>query len=243
MRKDFFGWQSDRLPCPARVVRWGHYGKPVLLYPTAGGDCEEAERHGLIESLRGLIDAGRIKVFSVDSVAGQHWMSRQHSPEYCSRVQNLYDAYIYEEVVPLIRSDCSSAGIEILATGASIGAFNAVASLCRHPDAFWLALGMSGSYDLSHYLHGHWNDDFYFSSPLHFVPGLPETWQLDALRHRFVIAATGSGRWEDPGESWRLAAVLGGRGIPNRVDDWGGSYDHDWPTWREMLPKYLGELS
>jgi esterase/lipase superfamily enzyme len=243
LRKDYFGWHSDRLPCPARVVRWGHYGKPVLLYPTAGGDCEEAERQGLIASLSGLIDGGRIKVYSVDSVAGQHWMSRQHSPEYCSRVQNLYDAYIYEEVVPLIRNDCSSPGIEILATGASIGAFNAVASLCRHPDAFWLALGMSGTYDLSHYLHGRWNDDFYFSSPLHFMPGLPEGWQLDALRRRFVIAATGSGRWEDPGESWRLAAVLGGRGIPNRVDDWGGSYDHDWPTWREMLPKYLGELS
>ena len=243
MRKDFFGWHSDRLPCPARVVRWGHYGKPVLLYPTAGGDCEEAERQGLIGSLEWLIDAGRIKVYSVDSVAGQHWMSRQHSPEYCSRVQNLYDSYIYEEVVPLIRNDCSSSAIEILATGASIGAFNAVASLCRHPDAFWLALGMSGTYDLSHYLHGHWNDDFYFSSPLHFMPGLQDGWQLDALRHRFVIAATGSGRWEDAGESWRLATVLGARGIPNRVDDWGGSYDHDWPTWREMLPKYLAELS
>ena len=75
------------------------------------------------------------------------------------------------------------------------------------------------------------------------MPGLPDGWQLDALKRRFVITATGSGRWEDAGESWRLAAVLGGRGIPNRVDDWGGSYDHDWPTWREMLPKYLGELS
>jgi len=223
------------------VVRWGHWGAPVLLYPTAGGDCEEAERRGLIGALAGLIDAGRIKVYSIDSVAGQHWISHEHSPEYCSRVQNLFDAYVYQEVVPLIRSDCANSGIEIVTAGASIGAFNAVASLCRHPDAFRLALGMSGTYDLSQFLGGRWNDDFYFSSPLHFLPGLGDTWQLDALRRRFVILACGEGRWEDIGESWRMAGVLGAKGIPNRVDNWGPSYDHDWPTWLEMLPKYLGE--
>jgi len=106
-----------------------------------------------------------------------------------------------------------------------------------------MALGMSGTYDLSRYLHGHMHDDFYFSSPLHFLPNLGEGWQLDALRRRFVVLATGSGRWEDPGESWRLAGVLGSKGIPNRVDDWGPGVDHDWPTWLAMLPKYLSELA
>jgi esterase/lipase superfamily enzyme len=243
MRRDWFGWHTHRLPCPARVVRWGHYGAPVLLFPTAGGDCEEAERHGVIGALSGLIEAGRIKVYSVDSVAGQHWVARQHSPEYCSRVQNLFDAYIREEVVPLIRSDCASDAIEIVAAGASIGAFNAVATICRHPDAFRLALGMSGTYDLSRYLDGRWNDDFYYSSPLHYLPSLGEGWQLENLRRRMLILASGTGRWEDIGESWRMANTLGARGIPNRVDDWGPRYDHDWPTWLEMLPKYLAEFA
>jgi esterase/lipase superfamily enzyme len=31
--------------------------------------------------------------------------------------------------------------------------------------------------------------------------------------------------------------------VPNRVDLWGPDHDHDWPTWREMLPKYLAEHS
>jgi esterase/lipase superfamily enzyme len=243
MRRDSFGWHTHRLPCPARVVRWGHWGAPVLVFPTAGGDCEEIERNGLIDALGGLIDSGRIKVYSVDSVAGQHWISRQHSPEYCSRVQNLFGAYVREEVVPLVRGDCAAPDIEIIAAGASYGAFYAVASLCRLPDVFRVAVGMSGTYDLSGYLGGRWNDDFYFSSPLHYLPQLGESWQLDALRRRFAVLATGSGRWESPGESWRMADVLGGRGIPNRVDDWGPSVDHDWPTWRVMLPKYLGELA
>jgi esterase/lipase superfamily enzyme len=36
--------------------------------------------------------------------------------------------------------------------------------------------------------------------------------------------------------------VLGSQGIPNRVDDWGPEWEHDWGTWRAMLPKYLDEL-
>jgi esterase/lipase superfamily enzyme len=37
--------------------------------------------------------------------------------------------------------------------------------------------------------------------------------------------------------------VLGSKGVPNRVDLWGKDYDHDWPTWREMLPHYLEKMS
>jgi esterase/lipase superfamily enzyme len=243
MQKDSFGWSSDRLPSGARVARWGHYGRPVLLFPTAGGDFEEVERHGLVAALSPLIDAGRIKVYSVDSVAGRHWIEPQHSPEYSSRVQNMFDAFIYHELVPLIRQDCASTDIEIVTAGASIGAFNAVALLCRHPDAFRLAIGMSGTYDLSRYVGSHWNDDFYYSSPLHYLPGLAESGQLDALRQRMVILASGSGRWENIGESWAMARVLGAKGVPNRVDDWGSAFEHDWPTWWRMLPQYLSELA
>ena len=39
-----------------------------------------------------------------------------------------------------------------------------------------------------------------------------------------------------------MAGVLGSKGIPNRVDPWGPEYDHDWPTWRQMLPLYLDDL-
>ena len=57
------------------------------------------------------------------------------------------------------------------------------------------------------------------------------------------LVAHGQGRWEEPAQSWRAAHVLGSKGIPNRVDPWGEEYDHDWPTWRSMLPHYLAELA
>jgi esterase/lipase superfamily enzyme len=157
-------------------------------------------------------------------------------------VQNLFDAFIYEEVTPAIRKDCDSEDIEIIATGASIGAFNAVATVCRHPDAFRMAIGMSGTYDLSKYLEGRMYPDFYFSSPLHYLPNL-EGPQLELLRTRFILLPSGEGDYEDIGESWRLARVLGAKGVPNRVDPWGAEWRHDWVTWREMLPKYLAEFA
>lgn len=234
-------WWSGRLGRDAALVRWGHWGVPVLLFPTAGGDAEECERMGLVGALGGLIEAGRIKVYSLDSVAGRAWLERQ-DPGWCSDLQNRFDAFVYHEVVPAIRADCRDGSVEVIAAGASIGAFNAVASLCRHPDVFRLAIGLSGTYDLEPWLHGAWNDDFYFASPLHFLPGLDGP-QLAALRRRFVLLATGEGDWENPGQSWRLADALGAQGVPNRVDSWGPRYPHEWGTWCEMLPKYLGEMA
>ena len=240
--KDASQWYSSIVEHHVQLVRWGHYGTPVLLFPTAGGDAEEVERFHLIGALHHLLDAGRIKVYSVDSIAGRAWFSHRHSAEYCSRLQNLFDRFIYEEVVPAIRADCQSDDIEIIAAGASIGAFNAVATVCRHPDVFRLAIAMSGTFDLSKYLGGQMNPDFYYSSPLHYLPDL-EGPQLDALQKRLILMPTGEGDFEDIGESWHMAHVLGSKGVPNRVDPWGPGYHHDWHTWRVMLPKYLDEYA
>ncbi len=240
--KETVRWYSSNVGQDVQLVRWGHFGTPVLLYPTAGGDAEEVERFHLIGALQPLIDAGRIKVYSTDSVAGRAWFSGEHSAEYCSKLQNGFDALIYSEITPAIRNDCESSDIEIITAGASIGAFNAVATLCRHPDAYKLAIAMSGTFDLSKYLEGSFNQDFYFSSPLHYLPRL-EGPQLTMLQKRLVLLPTGEGNYEDIGESWRIARILGAKGVPNRVDSWGPNYHHDWVTWREMLPKYLDEFA
>ena len=235
-------WFSPNVQQEIRLVRWGTFGTPVLLFPTAGGDAEECERFKMIYALDDLIQGGKIKVYSVDSVAGAAWTSKKHPPAYCSRLTTLFDRALYTEVLPAIRADCQSPEIEVVTAGASIGAFMALTTLCRHPDAFSRAICMSGTYDLEHWLDGEWNSDFYFSSPLHFVPGLGGE-QLARLQRRFVVLPTGEGAWEDPEQSWKVARVLGAKGIPNRVDPWGPDVDHDWPTWRAMLPKYLAELA
>ena len=233
-------WFSHRLGQDVTVTRWGTYGTPVLFFPTAAADAEEVERFLMVRALQPLLEAGKVKLYSVDSVAGQALLAGKPAHE-VGRVQSQYDGYVYHELVPAIRADCQSPGIEIVATGPSIGAFNALSVVCRHPDVFSRAICMSGTYDITKWMNHQVVEDHYFSSPLHFLPGLGEGEQLTRLRQRFVLLTHGTGRWEDPQQSWRVAEVLGKKGIPNRVDAWDGR-DHDWPTWRDMLPKYLGEL-
>lgn len=234
-------WWSERVSQQLRLARWGDVGLPVLVFPTAGGDCEEIERMGVVDACAPLLADRRVKLYSVDSIAGRAWIDRA-DPAHATWLQNQFDAAMRWEVVPAIRSDCRDDSIRIATAGASIGAFNAVEVLTRHPDVFSAAIAMSGTFDLTPWLNGWWSDDFYFSSPLHWIPNLDDGWQLDQLRERFVVLATGTGDWEDPGESWRLADVLGAQGIPNRVDQWEG-WPHDWQTWRAMLPEYLHQLT
>ncbi|MEL6343809.1 MAG: alpha/beta hydrolase-fold protein [Myxococcota bacterium] len=241
MEKVATGWRSPRLGQYVNVRRWGFYGQPVLLFPTAGGDAEECERFLMLRVLAPLINHGRIKVYSVDSVAGRYWIDGESSGMVRAEMQNRFDSFITHELVPAIRHD--SGDNDIVVSGASIGAFNALAVLCRHPDVFSTAICMSGTYDMSRWMDGQHTQAYHFASPLHFLPYLGEGPQLTRLRKRFILLATGEGRWEAPNESWQVAHVLGQKGIPNRVDSWGPAYDHDWTTWREMLPRYLDQLT
>ncbi len=235
-------WHSERLHDPISLARWGTFGRPVLVFPTAGGDAEEVERNGLVDACEPLLAEGRIKLYSVDSVAGQAMMLRTGSPEHRTWLLNQFHDCIRREVVPAIHADLGGHQVDIITSGASIGAFNAVALLCRYPDVFSTAIGLSGTYSIERFYDPPWTENLFYSSPLQFLPGL-EGPQLDRLRQRFAVLASGEGAWEDVGESWNMAAALGAKGIPNRVDNWGPRYEHEWPTWHEMLPHYLNELT
>ena len=235
-------WYSGRVQAQITVVRWGTFGRPVLVFPSAGGDAEEIERFGLVGACGPLIDEGRVKLYSVDSVAGRAMIAKAGSPGHLMWLLNQFHDCIRREVVPAIHADLGGQAMDVIATGASIGAFNALAVLCRYPDVFGAAIGMSGTYRIERFYDEVWSQDLYFSAPLQFLPGLDGP-QLDLLRRRRAVLASGEGDWEDIGESWRMAEVRGAKAVPNRVDNWGPQWSHDWPTWHRMLPQYLRELT
>lgn len=235
-------WFSERLRQDVQVVRWGELGTPVLLFPTAGGDAEEIERFHIITVLSDLLEQGRIKIYSCDSVAGRTWMTEEGSLEHRAHIQNMFHEFVAREVVPAIREDCQNDEIETIAAGASIGAYNALSVLCRYPEFFSHAVCLSGTFDLAKVIEAKLTEDLYEASPIHFVPNI-EGERLAKLQTRFALFASGEGRAEDIGESWRAAHILGSQRIPNRVDSWGIDWDHDWPTWRHMLPQYLSEFT
>ncbi len=242
MSKHKISWRSPALGGrEITFVRYGVMGTPLLLFPTAGGDAEEPERFHLIEAVGEFIEDLRLKVYCVDSVAGQAWLKECDTLEDAARAQNAFDACLYREVAPAIHRDCDGDGGLIWTAGASIGAFNALALTCRHPDQFGTAICMSGTYNMDKFLPGAISREYYDSSPIDFVPNL-EGEHLELLKQRFILLAHGQGDYEEPEQSWKVERVLGPKGIPNRVDAWGEEWRHDWVTWRKMLPQFLGEL-
>jgi esterase/lipase superfamily enzyme len=237
MQKQAWTWTTPRLPEPAHMARWGHFGTPVVIFPTAGGDFEEIERFQLIAALGELIGTGRIKVYSLDGVAVRAWLSGTTSMQDCARLQDAYDAFVYEEVLQRVREDCHDDRIEPLLAGASLGAFAAISAICRHPDSFQAAIGLSGVYELAHRYCGEESPAF---SPLACLQTATGP-RLEQLRRRAIILGSGEGDYENPADSRRVADACASKGIPCRFSLWGPQRDHTWSTWREMLPRLLAE--
>src|SRR5262249_12601022 len=196
------------------MLRWGTYGTPVLVFPTAGGNAEEPERNGLVHSCEHLLIGGRIKIYSVDSVAGQAMMAKTGSPDDRLRLLSQFHECIRHEVLPAIHADLGHQALDVVASGASIGAFNAVAVLCRYPDVFSAAVGLSGTYRIERFYDHAWSQDLYYSAPLQFLPGLDGP-PLERLRQRRVVLASGEGALEGSDESRPMAAVLTAQGSPH----------------------------
>lgn len=236
-------WRSRFLEEEVTVARWGEAGRPVLLFPTAGGDAEEIERFGMIAALAPLLASGRVQVFSCDSVPGRCWLADSASPARCSWLQNRFDEFVSAELAAWIDHVAGLGRAGAVVAGASLGAFHALASLCRHPDLFGEAICLSGKYDLTPFLEGQpMSLDFYYSSPLHFLPRCEDD-RLPRLRRRFVRLVTGRGPWEKPHYAAEVAALLAATGVPHALDDWGPAWDHDWPSWRRALPRYVAALA
>lgn len=240
MQTEYHHWYSHRIEREMGVVVYGHWGPPLLVFPTSGGDEWEMDRQGMIGALAGVIDAGRAKVFTINANSRDSFYDKSAHPFHRSYMQAQYDAYVVHEVVPFIRQHCQSGDIPVATMGASLGAYHAANSLFKHPDVFKRCYALSGVYDLKRFMDGQYDDNFYFNNPVDYMANLRDAWTYDQLRSCEIHLATGHGPWEDKGPTYRMAEVLRSKGIAHFLDDWGGMGGHDWPYWKHQMREYLG---
>src|SRR5436853_1219671 len=241
MQRIIDAWYSPSLNRQMEIVTYGHFGFPLLLFPTAAADFLEYERFQLIDAMRDVIEAGKVKVFSINSINRAAWLNKQVHPRDKGIRQDAYNEYIAREVVPYIWNSCRGR-VGIITAGASLGAFHCANQLFRRPDLFDGMIAMSGSYDIRGYYDGdYYDDNVYFNNPVDYVPNLEghDLWLLQQKRHIHIV--TGQGDYENPDASRRLAGILYNKGIPFELNLWGYDMPHDWPTWRAMLRYYLSE--
>jgi esterase/lipase superfamily enzyme len=240
MRRDITTWWSPNLNKNMEIVAYGHFGTALLLFPSAAADYLEYERFHLIEAIKPFIEEGRIKVYSINSINSESWLNDQmHGREKIVRHQQ-YNQYIIDEVVPFIYRDCDGVA-PIITSGVSLGALHAANTFFRRPDIFDGTIAMSGIYDLKAYSKGYFDEDCYFNSPADYLPNLHDQYWLNYLRAKqHVYFVSGRGNYEDPEASVLMGRICAAKGIPCEVDLWGYEWTHDWPTWRAMLPHYVG---
>jgi esterase/lipase superfamily enzyme len=241
--RHIFGWYSSRLGLEMPIVSYGDRGHPLLLLPTAQADFLENERFYLIKSIEPYIFAGKVRVFSIDSINKYAWMNSKVPPREAARRHALYAEYIEQEVVPHIRRVMDNPRARLAVSGASFGAFHAANQFFRRPDLFDTLIAMSGFYDLEpDYTEGQMDDNIYFNNPASYLSNMHDGRTLDLLRNECQInIITGQGAYEAPHCARRLSQILWDKGVPNNLDVWGHDVDHDWPSWRKMLPHYIGQ--
>ena len=110
---------------PGTVIRYGHYGRPVVVFPSEQGRAWDYESNGMVGAVADLIDAGRVKLYCVDSFDHVTWSDRRLPLEERARRHRAYQSWITDQVAAYVGDDSAGAG-DAIVTGCSMGAYHAL---------------------------------------------------------------------------------------------------------------------
>ena len=236
MNREYVAWDSPTLGRRMEMLWFGHAGKPMIWFPTSVGRYYQNEDFGLIGAVGDLIETGALQIACVDSVDEESFYAKNRHPAERIRRHDQYDQYIYNEIVPFVRSKANSGG-GIGTLGCSFGAYHAANFGFRHPDVIEKVVAFSGRYDIHSFLDGYWDELCYFHCPIANVPNMNGEW-VGRLSTMDICIVTGETDNILAGTTDMLQ-ILNEKGIRNRGSVWGTPYGHDWPWWKTQIRSYV----
>ena len=242
MRREHLSIPAPLIGGYGDVIAYGDWGRPLLVFPSQQGRPWDYENNGMIGAIHWLIEAGRVKVYCVDSFDAGSWDLNHLPLEERAQRHGGYEDWIVNHVVPWIHMDCGGP-VEIMTTGCSFGAYHAANFALKRADLFPLAICQSGVYDVRILGGGPGGDAVYFNNPVDYVSQMDGD-HLDWIRQRVsLLLVCGQGQWEDTTNALestkQFAGVLASKGIPHEIDLWGHDVPHDWPSWRNQIAHHL----
>ena len=243
MQIEYIREYSPILDREVEFKRYGYSGKPVLVFPSQDGNCNQYEDFGMIDVLSDFIEQGKIQVFCVGSVDLESWSDLNGNPRYRIEMQERWFEHICYEMVPRIQY--ISWRSDIIVTGCSMGGSHAGILFFRRPDLFDTLISLSGQFDARMFFGNYMDDLVYNNSVVDFLKDMP--WNhpyLDLYRQKNIIICIGQGAWE--GEllpsNRELDRILCEKQVPAWFDYWGFDVAHDWPWWRIQIRYFMEHI-
>ncbi|HTV68302.1 MAG TPA: hypothetical protein VMF90_07175 [Rhizobiaceae bacterium] len=236
---------SKNLGRDMETKRYGHAGRPIVMWPTSNGRFFQYEDTGTINALAPFIERGEVQIFTVDSIDGETFTNRGGNPEQRIARHEAWFRYIREEALPemlgLARASNGGAELKPIFSGCSMGAFHSSNFTFRFPELAAGCIALSGVYSAADFFGGALDGQIYFNSPVHYLANLEDERLLAKIRGLRMTFCVGRGAHEGPmiADTHELENVLASKGIPAWVDFWGEDASHDWPWWHKQLPYFL----
>jgi esterase/lipase superfamily enzyme len=212
----------------------GHWGYPILMFPTSMGNYLQNRDFGLMDSISHLIDAGKIKTYNIDSIDFQSFYAKELPANTKIYNYNLYTRFLKEELVPAIQKECSVHRVAV--AGASFGGYHCTNFAFKYPDLVSHCFSMSGSFNIKSFMKGYYDDNVYFNNPVDFMQNA-ESWKYN---HMSIILGTSD--WDIcRQDNIEMSRMLAAKGINHWYDEkkWA---NHDWPLWNMMFPEYVSKI-
>lgn len=230
-------------PMGRRMHLWqyGHFGPPLLVFPSAAGMAHEWEAHGMVDTLSDWLEAGKLKLYCVESNVAEAWTRKDSDPKWRIQRHQAYEKFLSDELIPFIREDCKTPDIPIGVSGTSLGAFYSMNACLKHPEVFRYALCLSGRYDIRWMTEGFYDHDVYLSNPLDYIQNLNGSRLESIQRNVHAVLVCGQGKWEDGNieDTQRMAQALAKRGVSHELDLWGSDVHHQWDWWKKQARYHL----
>ena len=151
---------------------YGHFGPPVVVFPSAAGFAHEWQQQGMIDMLRPLLNAGKMKLYCPESNVAQAWTKKEGTLDERMEHHHRYEQFVLNELTAFIAEDCHLSDPPLQAIGCSLGAMYAANFALKYPKRFRRAICMSGRYLATELTKGEQSMDVYFNSPIAYVSNM-----------------------------------------------------------------------
>lgn len=217
-----------------KVEVTGHFGDPIIMFPTSQGQYTQNHDFKLNDSISKFVDAGIVKLYNVETIDKYSFYDDNLHPAERIRNYEKYMQFLSREFVPYIQQLHKVSRVAV--AGASFGGYHASNFAFRFPDVVSHLFCLSGAFSIRNFMDGYSDELVYFNCPREFVAN-DEAWKY---KHMHIVLST-SDQDICLDKTREMSVILGSKGINHWYDEqkW---INHDWPLWRMVFPMFVGRL-